>query len=225
LNALSYLQLSYWQQPLQQRAAAWFCVVVYVSGIIGMQSAFRDWFIAMTPLSLLLSAAVLWQHQQVHFSRTYSWAVGAYTIGLGSEIIGVNTGWLFGEYAYGDVLGPKIWHTPLLIGINWYLVTAICNEVTWRILPHRSPLWVGAALAAAGCTALDYLIEPGAIALGYWSWAEGLPPLKNYTDWWLVSFVISLGYATLMRPALRNAFAPWLLVLQVLFFGVLNVRW
>jgi uncharacterized membrane protein len=135
--------------------------------------------------------------------------------------VGVNTGWLFGAYAYGPVLGPKVWSTPLLIGVNWYIVTAICNEVVWRLLPQRTPNLLGAALAALGCTALDYLIEPGAIDLGYWTWADGLPPFKNYMDWFGVSFVISLAYPRLMRPALRNSFAPWLLGLQVLFFGVM----
>ena len=109
-----------------------------------------------------------------------------------------------------------------MIGINWLLVTYIVNEVVWRFLPSGTNLTLGAILAAIGCTALDYLVEPGAISLGYWSWATGIPPFENYTGWLFVSFIISVMYAKTMSPGMRNIAAPLLLVLQILFFAIIR---
>lgn len=199
-----------------------FTVLVYVSGMIGMSTAARPWFVSMTPFSLLLSAAVLLWCQPVHTSHTRAWAAGAFIIGYLAEVIGVNTGMLFGDYRYGDALGFKIAETPLLIGVNWMMVTLCVNELVWRLLPSTLPHWIGAALAATGCTLLDWWMEPGAIALGYWSWAATLPPLENYVGWWGVSLLISLAYSRLMTPELRNGAAPVLLALQIAFFGVIK---
>jgi bisanhydrobacterioruberin hydratase len=207
----------------RQRMARYFCILVYVSGLLGMLSPYREWFVALTPVNLLLSAAVLAWHQPIHTSKLWSWALGAYLIGFFSEVIGVNTGLLFGEYAYGDVLGPKVWATPLLIGINWYIVTYTVNEAVWRVLPRTTSLFLGAVIAAVGCTALDWIIEPVAIELGFWSWAEGLPPFQNYVGWFWVSLIVSLAYGRTMTPALRNPFAPLLLGLQIIFFLVLSL--
>jgi uncharacterized membrane protein len=203
------------------RLARYFCILVYISGLVGMLSPYRAWFVALTPANLLLSAAVLWWHQPLQHRRLTTWAIGAFLIGFGSEVIGVNTGLIFGDYTYGNVLGPKLWATPLLIGINWYLVTYVVNEAVWRIVPPTTSHLLGATLGALGCTALDWLIEPVAIGLGFWSWVGGVPPLQNYWGWFWVSLVVSLAYARLMNPGLRNPFAPWLLALQVFFFGVL----
>src|SRR5210317_2015499 len=42
--------------------------------------------------------------------------------GFAVELIGVQTGLLFGEYAYGSALGPKLMGVPLIIGVNWLAI-------------------------------------------------------------------------------------------------------
>jgi uncharacterized membrane protein len=209
-------------KSLAQKAALAFTVLVYVSGAIGMRSEWRDWFISMTPFTLLLSVGLLLWFQPVHTARTRAWAIGAFTIGFVAEVIGINTGLIFGDYAYGEALGPKIWGTPPMIGANWLMVTYIVNEAVWRLLPPRFSMFWGAVLGALICTLFDYVAEPGAIGLGYWTWSEGLPPFENYVGWFFVSLVVSSMYARYMTPALRNTAAPILLVLQVLFFKVMG---
>ena len=93
---------------MAKRAALIFTVIVYISGLIGMHTSWREWFVSMTPFSLLVSVFVLIQHQPLHTVRTFSWMVGAFMIGYFSEVLGVNTGLLFGDYAYGQALGPKL---------------------------------------------------------------------------------------------------------------------
>jgi putative membrane protein len=211
-----------WKSSMAKKAALIFTVIVYVSGLIGMHSSWKDWFVSMTPFSLLVSLFVLIQHQPLHTIRTFSWMAGAFMIGYLSEVLGVNTGLLFGDYAYGQALGPKLWSTPLMIGANWLLVTLIVNEVIWRVLPSNTPGYLGAILGAMGCTALDWWIEPGAIQLGYWTWEVGYPPMENYFGWFLVSLIISGAYFRLMTPALRNSSTVVLLGLQLLFFGIIR---
>jgi putative membrane protein len=109
-----------------------------------------------------------------------------------------------------------------MIGINWLLVTYLVNEAVWRFLPTRTSPFLGAIIAAIGCTAFDYLVEPGAISLNYWSWSTGLPPFENYVGWFFVSLIISISYTKTMSAGLRNTAAPVLLVLQLLFFAVIR---
>ena len=51
-----------------------------------------------------------------------SWLVITYLATLLLEIIGAKTGLIFGSYSYGDVLGPKFFDLPLIIGLNWVIV-------------------------------------------------------------------------------------------------------
>ncbi len=198
-------------------------VMVYVAGMVGMLSPMRDLFIAMTPFSLLLSYALLYWNAPKKDKALWIFLLFAFGLGFFSEVLGVNTGFPFGDYAYGSVLGPKLWATPLLIGINWTLVTFTANELVRQYLPANNPKWLFLLLGAALPTLLDVLIEPVAIQLGYWTWANGgLPDWPNYAGWFAVSLLISLAYRKWIRGAF-NPLAPWLWGLQLLFFGFLGL--
>jgi uncharacterized membrane protein len=197
-------------------------VMVYVAGIVGMLSSLRDLFIAMTPFSLLLSYALLCWNAPMKNTALLTFLFWAFGLGFFSEVLGVNTGFPFGDYTYGSVLGPKLWATPLLIGINWTLVTFTANELVRQYLPPNKPVWLFLLLGATLPTLLDALIEPVAIQLGYWTWATGgLPEWPNYAGWFAVSLLISFGYRQWIRGPL-NPIAPWLWGLQLLFFAALG---
>jgi bisanhydrobacterioruberin hydratase len=198
-----------------------FLILVYVSGIIGMYSPWHDWFVSLTPLSLLLSAGILLAFSPEKTRNMYAWCAFSFLMGFVAEVIGVNTGWPFGVYQYGSVLGPQWWNTPLMIGTNWFIVTYAANEAVQRRTKGRWPFWATAIAAALICTGLDVLIEPVAIRLGYWTWADGVPPLQNYMGWFGVSLLISLPY-THLAGRHTNPAAPILLVLQVVFFIALR---
>lgn len=207
----------------QLRALLVFCGVVYFFGVVGMVSPFADWFISMTPLSLLLSFFTLWLHQDKHNRQTLLYWLSAALIGFGIEVIGVNTGWPFGHYVYGDVLGPKLLHTPLMLGVNWTLITYCSFYVLDRYLSGL-PRYLFAPVAALVPTAIDYLIEPVAIALGMWTWpSTAVPPLQNYLGWYATSFVLAVIWQMTMPRHMKNSAALVLLVLQVAFFVALGV--
>jgi putative membrane protein len=219
MRALLTLQ---WPATQRFRVSVAILLLVYGFGIAGMFTPYRPWFVSMTPLSLLLSYGLMWWNHPYGNAGSWIFGVLAFLIGSFSEVLGVNTGFPFGTYAYGAVLGPRLWHTPYLIGVNWTIVAYTSNELVRRFAPKNTSdlrlLLAGALLP----TLLDVWIEPVAIQLGYWSWEQGLPPFQNYLGWFAVSWLLAGAYRYWMPEGLRNPLSLWLLGLQWLFFIVLQ---
>jgi putative membrane protein len=135
------------------------------------------------------------------------------------EVLGVHTGLVFGEYSYGQTLGWKWLEVPVIIGCNWlFLLIGTAGFVhRLRIAPA-----LRVAIGAALMTAMDVLIEPVAIYLGYWDWAGGTPPLQNYLAWFVVSLLMHSLFQVANFPK-RNFVAEAVIVLQFLFFTGLNI--
>lgn len=197
--------------------------LVYGVGVIGMLTPWREWFVGLTPFSLLLSYTLLWWNQPLKGRDERAFLMAAFALGFGVEVLGVNTGFPFGSYLYGPALGPKLWATPLLIGVNWTLLVFCANDLARRVFAREKTGWKCVLLGAALPPLLDVLIEPVAVRLGYWTWAGGgLPGWENYAGWTAVSLLLSLAYRRWVGPA-GNPLAPWLFVFQVAFFGLLGV--
>ena len=195
--------------------------ILYTVGIFGIVLNIHPDFILLTPVNLLVSVAVMLAfHTNWNRSMVLVLALSD-LVRISAEMFGVQTGLLFGDYAYGRVLGPKMWGTPLMIGVNWMLLAYSIGVTTNHLLPrwHWFPQGVVAALLMVG---LDVLIEPVAIKYGFWTWAEGAPPLQNYIGWFLVSLPL-LCIFTYTQQAVRNKVAMALFGLQVLFFLILNI--
>lgn len=76
------------------------------------------------------------------------------------ELIGIITGLIFGEYAYGSGLGLKLFDVPLIIGLNWAILVFATAALTQQFL---WPTWLKATLAATLMVAYDFFLEPVAI--------------------------------------------------------------
>lgn len=162
--------------------------------------------------------------------------VVCFITGIVVELIGTKTGLLFGNYSYGNVLGPSISGVPLIIGVNWFIViyccgitmTTLLNKLSRRLISAElsdtpkikvaSLIFDGASLAVL----FDWLMEPVAVKLGYWKWGgNGEIPLYNYVCW----FVVSIGLLFLFNRVgfdKRNKFAVHLLLIQAMFFLLLR---
>lgn len=211
-------------------------VLFHTIGLSGLLFFDQAFFLTATPFNLLLSFALLVWTQQGKNVYFIVFFLSCFLLGITVEIIGINTGMLFGDYTYGNVLGYKFKNVPLLIGINWFIII-YCSGISIHTLLMKainrissdtgkppkalkalSVIVDGATLAVF----FDWLMEPVAVKLGYWVWnGDGLIPLFNYTCW----FVISLMLLTVFHFAKfskQNKFAVNLLLIQMMFFLLLR---
>ncbi len=145
--------------------------------------------------------------------------VACYLIGFTAEYLGVQYGLIFGDYGYPQTLGPQLFDVPLIIGINWFLLTF----TVWSVL-HLLKInaLVRIILATVATVMIDFLIEPVAMALNYWQWENDTIPMQNYLGWALISFSIFSIYHLLKMP-FKNKLAVYLLGWQIIFFVSLNI--
>lgn len=221
--------------PRYQVATA-IAILFHTIGLAGVLFFNSEGFIRTTPLNLLLMAALLIYTQREKNTHFFLFFAACFSIGIGVEIIGTSTGWLFGEYSYGKVLGPGVYSVPLIIGINWFIVIYCCGVTIQSLLTRLSnrlseqsglpPKSIqslsvvvdGATLAVI----LDWLIEPVAVKLGYWTWlGYGEIPVYNYLCWFIVSMILLIIFKQLKFDK-QNKFAVNLLLIQAMFFLLLR---
>lgn len=211
-------------------------VLFHAIGIIGMLFFDEKFFIESTAINLLLMFALLVWTQNEKNSHFLIFFLAVFLLGLAAEISGVNTGAVFGDYTYGDVLGYKIKGVPVIIGINWFLIIYCCGisihtllmKAIKRIsfdtgtkpmaLKALSVIIDGATLAVF----FDWVMEPVAVKLHYWQWGgDGTPPMYNYLCWFLISLPL-LGIFHFAKFDKQNKFAVNLLLIQLMFFLLLR---
>ncbi len=152
-------------------------------------------------------------------SRLWIWLALAYCFTFAAEAVGVATGSIFGEYAYGATMWWQWLGVPFVIALNWCALTLATNDLAARVVDGPLPT---ALLASVVIALYDLAIEPVAISLDYWQWADNTIPLQNYLMWAVVAFIISLPLQWL-RIRYRSPLLPIYLFAQLFFFIVLNV--
>lgn len=193
-------------------------VILYLVGIAGFSMQWSySLFANLTPLNLLLTFAMLLLAHEGWDLKTVLVLSSVAFIGFVAELIGVHTQWLFGHYWYGPTLGLKLLETPILIGINWLVLS-------YGVYVLLAPLNLGRLMPFAAALLMvlfDFVMEPVAVSLNMWQWAGEQIPLKNYLDWYLISCLI-FAVMYFLKVKLRNKLAVWILLIQFLFFLVLN---
>ncbi len=203
--------------------AVFICALVHVSGAIGMAFYNREAFLELTSVNLLLMfLLLLWTEERITSSFVYSLVI-IFITGVGTEIIGVNTGVLFGTYKYGDFFGFKLFHVPVLIGINWFCIVYCCFILAFNFLKsHRYAFLLIPSFTAVLTTTFDWIMEPAAVALNFWTWEGGVIPLLNYASWFMITFVL-VRIMLFFDPPASNRFSTFLLGIQALFFIFLRI--
>ena len=184
---------------------------------------------AVTWTIVLLGAAAAVTHAGI--SRGWRTGVGVLLLVAGTavlvEAIGLATGYPYGEYRYGDVLGPRLLGVPFLVPLAW-LMMAWPSWVLAARLARRPVARV--AVAAAVFAAWDVVLDPQMVQAGYWTWAHprpGLPgidtvPLTNLGGWLLAGLLLMTLLEVLVArtaTALRIGDAAPLLVLGWMTLG------
>lgn len=173
-----------------------------------------------TVLIALPAAVALWRFLGARAAGVSLLLLSAF--GYAIETIGVVTGFPYGDFRYGDTLGPKVAGlVPYLLPVTWApLVLGAVAATSPRTAPRtasakaagkrRVVVWV---LSAAVLLALlDGVLDPGAVALGFWSYVGGGPyygvPVSNYLGWLLSSSIASALVLALARDRWTGAAPP-----------------
>lgn len=192
--------------------------IFHLVGVLGLYFEFsRPYFQTLTPFHLLMSVGILLYFHTDWNKSFWFFLLPAFGIGMVAEIVGVQTGLLFGDYSYGPVLGIKLAGVPLIIGVNWFILAYASGQLASQWI--RST-WLAAALASLLMVLLDFVIEPVAIELDFWTWEGGSIPLENYLGWFAVAFLIQLFYQKLSFDK-ENPISTFLLLNLFLFFSIL----
>jgi putative membrane protein len=138
------------------------------------------------------------------------------------ENLGVMTGFPFGPYHYTDVLGPKLFLVPLLIGPAYFgtgYVSWVLANVLLETDRRRDPLatFVVPVVATFIMVGWDVCLDPGSSTVAkLWIWEKGGGyfgvPLTNFLGWYLTVFLFLQTFALyrayrpepLVAPPLRS---------------------
>ena len=198
-----------------------FIIIFYIVGLAGLLvPATTEFFKLITPLALILNFVILTAYHRGDFSRKLIFVfLGIYIFGFLIEVIGVKSSLIFGEYTYGVTLGPKVFDTPLIIGLNWLFLCYVSNSVLEKYNIHISLKIIGASLLML---IYDIVLEQVAPLLDFWYWGDNAVPLQNYAAWFVIALVFNSA-VKLLKISTKNAMSKIVFITQFLFFLLLYV--
>jgi len=156
----------------------------------------------------------------LHGALRYKWS-GIITFVVISLVVSnvlenssILTGFPFGHYHYTDLLGPKLFLVPLLIGPayvgNGYLAWVLSTALVGDVRPKASAFMTFAVpfIASFMMVAWDLSMDPTNSTIRHlWIWEEGGGyfgvPLTNYLGWFFTVYVFFQLFALSLR--LRKA--------------------
>lgn len=195
-------------------------IAMYTAGTIIIGGDLIHNFVLLTPFNLTVSAGLLiWTHQNWSRKMTFI-TVLSFLVGFFAEMIGTNTGLIFGNYIYGETLGFQIGHVPLIIGVNWFMLIYASAAVVNQFF-EKWHWFIKAISSALLMVGLDIFIEPVAMNYDFWNWENGIIPIQNFVGWFFIAlFLLCIThYITLIK----NKTAIALFIAQLLFFIILNI--
>lgn len=192
----------------------------HLCGMVGISYGNKDFFLAFTPINLFISFVLLFVNQKQLESKELKSAFLIFFIGMISEILGVNYGLIFGDYVYLDNLGVKILGVPVLIGVNWIILTFITGSLSSFIFKNK---YVSILMGAILMIGLDLLIEPVAPLLGFWIFDLQKVPLQNYLGWFVIGMITQALFQFKIAEK-ELTFSTHLLIINAIFFAFLNYQ-
>ena len=143
-------------------------------------------------------------------ARHYGWrgilvfAAICAVIGNVVENIGVATGVPFGRYEFLELMGPRLFHVPVLLGPAYIGMAYVSWMLARLIVGSTSTPVVALPVASAIMVTWDWAQDPvWATLLHAWKWRDGGPwfgvPLSNYLGWFLTVTLIYIAFSIYLR--------------------------
>jgi putative membrane protein len=206
-----------WKLLLQKKKyVEYFFVIFFIVGFAGtITTATRPLFLKLFPLALLLSLSTILLFHGVKYNlKTIMVLVLIAILGFFIEVAGVNTHLIFGSYKYGNTLGIKLFNTPLLIGLNWVMLSYAGSSISESF---TVPVPMKIIFASLIMLSYDIFLEQVAPFLDMWHWDKNAVPAQNYIAW----LIILLVFQTFIRITgikTQNSVALQIVLIQVVFF-------
>lgn len=140
-------------------------------------------------------------------------------LGFGVEVLGVTSGVLFGEYHYGQTLGWRLMDVPIVMGVNWLILSFSSLGIMGRLTSNS---YLKVIMASLVMVVLDVLIEPVAIQLDFWTWTQVSVPFQNYVMWFFSALIIN-SLIELLVKEIHFKTSLFVFLAQIYFFTSLNI--
>ncbi|KXK08089.1 MAG: hypothetical protein UZ20_WS6002000999 [candidate division WS6 bacterium OLB21] len=102
-------------------------------------------------------------------------------------------GFPYGKFSYANEFLLNLAGTPIVIGIAWMVIIMGVRF----LVPKKLGLIVTLLVSAFLAVAVDLVIDPPAVQLGYWTWVETGPyyniPISNFFGWFLAGLLLTSG--------------------------------
>ncbi|RZP10300.1 MAG: carotenoid biosynthesis protein [Flavobacteriales bacterium] len=190
----------------------------HLSGLVGLLYIDKNLFASLTPLNLFISSTLLFVNQKSLKKKEVIIVFLIFSIGMIAEILGVNYGLIFGKYDYGDNLGLKLLGVPLLIGLNWVVLTFICGSISNHFIKNK---YLSIVVGIIFMLIIDITLEPIAPTLDYWEFSGSIAPIQNYIGWAFTS-LLTLYIYQFYYSSKEFTFSINLFLAQFLFFVGFN---
>ncbi|NLX48442.1 MAG: carotenoid biosynthesis protein [Methanospirillum sp.] len=145
-------------------------------------------------------------------------------LSMAVEAIGVLTGIPYGAFSYSPALGsPLVGPVPWTVGFAYVPLLLGASSLARRY-GSSLPLPAQAALSGLLLVAVDLVLDPAAVTLGYWSWVEvgayhGIPA-SNFAGWLLTGTFYSAITLRASRGGLPEGVASSFLLILAYWTGV-----
>lgn len=194
-------------------------ILFHLIGFAGMVFIDLERFALLSVYNLLLSVVLLFVSQVTSKANFLKLFVPVFVLGYLVELVGIITGFPFGDYHYGDALGFKLYDVPLIIGVNWFMLVMGSGFLVRKAVSNP---WLQVICAALLMVVVDYPIEQMASTLDYWYWAGNNIPVSNFLGWFFVAIIMQILFVKYMYKERNHMAVPYLIIVSV-FFVLLNL--
>ena len=191
-----------------------------LSGILGIMSSASAIFLALTPLYLSLNFIIILFSLKDNPNRVILAISIPIFLGFITEVLGVNFDLFYGSYTYGENLGLKIYGVPLVISLNWCLLTIVSADVAKLIAQNKGiRILIGALIMVL----LDFLIEISAPRFDFWVFKDEIVPLQNYFAWFIVASIAHWWYQS-FKIDTNSKISRHIITCLFVFFSVFLIK-
>jgi uncharacterized membrane protein len=224
-----------WQRSNRTSLVLWTLLVCYAAARVMQVFAGKVPMLVIVILHVLPPALFALLHGAMRYGLRGIAVFMALCLVVGNafENLSILTGFPFGHYYFTDLMGPRVFHVPVLLGLayvgmgylSWTLGSLILGGMRGSLAGSR--VFTVALVAGFIMTAWDLSMDPVWSTLMHgWIWLQGGAyfgvPVSNFLGWYLTVYVIYQLFALYLRRRAVDYYplpsCYWRLA--ILFYGI-----